>query len=152
MRSKVLLHTPIAAPCIFPIVPARAIPTLAHACCMLPVSLCVPLSYIYVQINHTLQTFLSIFKPYYLSSAPTAHIPQIYQLLLQALMPVQQLLSMLYTLRSAQVYAQLASTLHPILHSTCETMVGSALSSARPSNYNVCWDVRRWMDTVLDAG
>ena len=119
------------------------------------------------QIRFILHTFMSVFKPLFISpnTVTAAQVPKQSEAaqiaatqLLPLLIPnVLKLLAHLYAVRSPQIRAQLPQAMIGLLAPTADQLLSPSASSQAtvsvppPSYYHLCWDVRRWMDRVLDS-
>ena len=79
--------------------------------------------------------------------------------LIPLIMPnVLRLLGHIYSVRSEAVRAQLPQNMHALLAPSADQLLnpGSAVLATQaqvaPSTYHLLWDVRRWMDKILDSG
>lgn len=125
------------------------------------------------KIGHTLHTFMAVFKPMF-TTPPTATVvgANVQQpvaggeaaataanAILPAILPnVLRLLGHIYSIRSDRVRACLPPELHGLLAATPEQLLnpeaGASLSTVAqvaPQHYHLLWDVRRWMDKVVDS-
>ena len=125
------------------------------------------------KIGHTLHTFMAVFKPMFIVP-PTATVvgANVQQqgaggeaaataanAILPAILPnVLRLLGHIYSIRSDLVRATLPPQMHGLLAATPEQLLNpdagasqSTVAQVAPKHYHLLWDVRRWMDKVVDS-
>jgi hypothetical protein len=119
------------------------------------------------QIRFILHTFMSVFKPLFVSpnTVTAARAPKqseaaqiaATQLLPLILPNVVKLLAHLYSVRSPQIRSQLPQAMLGLLAPTADQILNPSASAQAtvsvppPTFYHLVWDVRRWMDRVLDS-
>lgn len=119
------------------------------------------------QIRFILHTFMSVFKPLFVSphTVTATQAPkqsEAAQIAATQLLPliipnVLKLLAHLYAVRSARIRSQLPSAMLGLLSPTADQLLSPSASTQStasvppPTHYHLVWDVRRWMDRVLDS-
>ena len=124
------------------------------------------------EIGQILHTFMSVFKPMCIApntvvaaGATAAAATQsndaarsaATQLLPVILPNVLRLLGHIYSIRSPRIRAALPAHMHGLLSPTAdqllnpESSVLATVAQVTPAHYHLLWDVRRWMDKILDS-
>lgn len=136
----------------------------------LPASHRTPTRELRSQVRYILHTFMSVFKPLFVgtgtaidASSGTATVTEAAHAaatnLLPAVLPnVVRLLGHIYSIRSPRARAHLPQAMLGLLSPTADQLLNpesnnsmAATSTPPPKNYNLVWDVRRWMDRVTDS-